>query len=104
MRWVEALLPDGLIGIWPGHAPLIARTASGPLEFDAGDGLERLSLGDGLMRVSHGECVILVSASPSASLPAGADEQQDREDLVDELTDALQETLADEELGVLQET
>ena len=102
--WVEALLPDGLIGIWPGHAPLIATTASGPLEYDAGNGIVRLSLGDGLLRVSHGECVILVSTPPAVTMPSEPDAQPDREGLVEELTDALHETLADEELGVLQET
>ena len=106
VRWVEVLLPDGLIGIWPGHAPLIASTASGPLEYDPGTGVVRLSLGDGLLRVSHGECVILVSAPPAVTGPSEPDALPDREGLVDELTDALRETLADQELEVeiLQET
>ena len=106
VRWVEVLLPDGLIGIWPGHAPLIARTASGPVRYGVGERLEQLNLGDGLLRVSHGECVILVSAPGSAGHPATSEDVADVRDnraLMDDLTDALEETLTGEERQALQE-
>lgn len=33
VAWVQAQLIDGSIGIWPGHAPLLAQTVTAPLVY-----------------------------------------------------------------------
>lgn len=58
--WVQVELSDGGgIGIWPGHAPLLAETVSAPLVY-ALDGKEhRVDLQGGILQVETGGVTIL---------------------------------------------
>jgi len=97
--WVEIPLEDGLIGIWPGHAPLVASTLGGDIVFDAGNGLEHLSVSPGILKVDVERCAILSSVRQAARAPA-----VDKEALFGELEEALEESLSPQQIKTMQET
>jgi len=52
VRWAQARLADGGgIGIWPGHAPLLAETAAGPLKYADSSGEHELLLQAGVLQI-----------------------------------------------------
>jgi len=59
VRWVKVALADGIaIGIWPGHAPLLAETVSAPLEYADARGVHEVLLRDGILHVEGGQVTI----------------------------------------------
>ncbi len=76
VRWVQAQLVDGGgIGIWPGHAPLLAGTVAAPLCYADKSGEHALPLDGGILRATPGRVTIytarkLASASEQADTPA----------------------------------
>jgi F0F1-type ATP synthase epsilon subunit len=57
---VQARLADGGgIGIWPGHAPLIAETASAPLRYADETGEHSLSLKAGILHIEKTGVTVL---------------------------------------------
>ena len=97
VHWVQVPLLDGLIGIWPGHAPLIAAVAGGKLRFQSDEGVQEMRISEGVLRVARGACVLLVR--PGADqMPAYA-----REGLADDLQEALGEVLTPDEIQALQD-
>lgn len=68
---------DGLVGILPGHAPLMTLLGAGELTLDIpGGGHELFFIGGGFMKVEKGEILILAEYAgkepPEGGLPAGA--------------------------------
>ena len=58
--WVQVQLADGGgIGIWPGHAPLIAETIGAPLIYAQDGEQHRIDLHHGILQVETGRVVIL---------------------------------------------
>ncbi|MBN1136951.1 MAG: hypothetical protein JXM73_10210 [Anaerolineae bacterium] len=58
--WVQVQLVDGGgIGIWPGHAPLIAETVSAPLIYAQNEQEHQIDLQPGILQVETGRVVIL---------------------------------------------
>lgn len=52
VNWVQAQLADGgSIGIWPGHAPLLAQTVAGPLTYADAQGHHLVVLAAGIMQI-----------------------------------------------------
>jgi F-type H+-transporting ATPase subunit epsilon len=98
VRWVQVPLKDGLIGIWPGHAPLIAAIAKGNVQYDTGESVESLSIEKGILRITQDRCAILVGSLPSQSVVSsnrtGA--------LVADLEGALFESLPQDQIQELQ--
>jgi F-type H+-transporting ATPase subunit epsilon len=75
IAWLQARLADGgSIGIWPGHAPLIAETVCGPVRYSDGSGEHRVELQAGLLHVESGGVVILVPGVLEADAPADPDQ------------------------------
>jgi len=71
--WVQVPLEDGLIGIWPGHAPLIGSLGRGGVQWDTGQGAEEFEVEGGMLRVDANGCVLLVGrASASTHGPRAA--------------------------------
>ncbi len=76
VRWVQAQLVDGGgIGIWPGHAPLLAETVAAPLRYADKSGEHALPLVGGILRATPGRVTIytartLPSDSEQADTPA----------------------------------
>ena len=59
VRWVQAQLADGAgIGIWPGHAPLLAETADASLRYADGTGEHSLSVKAGILNVTAGRVTV----------------------------------------------
>lgn len=55
---------DGLVGVLPGHAPMIAAIGAGPLKIVPADGPERfLFVADGFARVADGVVSIVCNAT-----------------------------------------
>ncbi|MFH1086645.1 MAG: F0F1 ATP synthase subunit epsilon, partial [Chloroflexota bacterium] len=83
--WVDVPLLDGSIGIWPGHAPLVAALGEGTVRFQTQRGEREVPVVAGILRVSLENCIVLVGA------PALADAEalEDRDQLADEVEQAL---------------
>jgi F0F1-type ATP synthase epsilon subunit len=59
--WVQVRLADGGgIGIWPGHAPLVAETVRGELRYADGEGEHALALETGILRIQRNRVTLLV--------------------------------------------
>jgi len=87
VSWVEIPLYDGLIGIWPGHAPLIAALAEGTVRYETRGEIRELAVGSGVLRVHEEGCAILVGA-----LQPAADSEGDKEALFSDLEEALHDS------------
>ncbi|MBN1402333.1 MAG: ATP synthase F1 subunit epsilon [Anaerolineae bacterium] len=99
VSWIEVPLQDGLLGIWPGHAPLIAALASGQVRFEVEGEIQTLQIEGGILRIGIERCAILVGAlRTSTELPEG-----DVERLAAEFEEALGEALSQEEIDALQQ-
>jgi F-type H+-transporting ATPase subunit epsilon len=99
VSWVEVPLQDGLLGIWPGHAPLIAALASGEVRFELEGEAHALQVEGGILRIGIERCAILVSAQQTATeLP-----ESDVERLASEFEEALEAALSEDELDALQQ-
>ncbi|MFL7793196.1 MAG: F0F1 ATP synthase subunit epsilon [Anaerolineae bacterium] len=54
VAWVQASLADGgPIGIYPGHAPLLAETVTAPLRYADASGEHTIDLNAGILQVSE---------------------------------------------------
>jgi|YNPNPStandDraft_1061719.scaffolds.fasta_scaffold16984_2 F-type H+-transporting ATPase subunit epsilon len=99
VRWVQVPLEDGLIGIWPGHAPLVGAVGAGEVRYATAEAEGRVPVEGGVLRVDAERCVVLVGLAPTYAEPAEAP----RDELVDELERALQETFSEEQIEELQQ-
>lgn len=99
VRWVQVPLEDGLIGIWPGHAPLVGAVGAGEVRYAAAEGEGGVPVEGGVLRVDAERCVVLVGLAPGYVEPAEAP----RDELVDKLEEALGEVLSEEQIEELQQ-
>jgi len=97
--WVEAPLDDGLIGIWPGHAPLVGAVAHGRVRFAVSGEEREMSVGGGVLRVDEERCSILVGAL-GAEAPA---EEERQDEIAARLEQALYDAMTPEEIEELQQ-
>ena len=65
--WVRVQLVDGSIGIWPGHAPLLAETVSAPLAYGLNGEEHRMDVQHGILQIETGGVTILTAAEGGAS-------------------------------------
>lgn len=82
---VVALLPDGEIGILPGHTVLLAETVDGEIRYFDADGKEhRLDLFGGILKVERNQVLIFTGGARTmnsdllSSMPIEADIHFDR--------------------------
>ncbi len=68
--FVMAPTTAGVVGILPGHAPLMARLATGILKYIAGEKTAKLAVSDGYLEVTPDKVVVLAEA---AELPEEID-------------------------------
>jgi len=79
VAWVQAHLADGGgIGIYPGHAPLLAESLTAPLRYADGSGEHTLDLEAGILQVGHGSVTVFTSGP--AQPCAGSEPAQGSED------------------------
>jgi len=98
VEWLQVPLADGLLGIWPQHAPLIASLSQGAIRFPVEEGVEEVALRGGILRVDREQCTVLTGAPP-------AEEETSHPDsggVTQDLEGALRESLSDEEIEELQ--
>jgi len=76
VAWVQVQLADGGgLGIWPGHAPLLAETVSAPLRYASAADIpaERiehiLNLEAGILQIEPGEVTVFTSGLNSSVDP-----------------------------------
>ncbi|MHB1319585.1 MAG: F0F1 ATP synthase subunit epsilon [Anaerolineae bacterium] len=97
VEWVQIPLEDGMIGVWPGHAPLVAATAAGTVtRMEAGVEVES-PLGPGILLIDGTHCVVLYSDS-------GAElNETDLDGLVENMETALEEAIGENQLSEILE-
>jgi F-type H+-transporting ATPase subunit epsilon len=99
VQWVQVPLEDGLLGVWPGHAPLIGALGHGTATYDTGDGTQESEIGGGLLRIAGERCSLLTVAAEQET----AEEKDADARLAAALEAALEEHLTEQELAALQE-
>ena len=90
--WVEIPLHDGLVGIWPGHAPMIASLRGGQLVYQARGETRGLAVQSGILRVHEEGCAVLVGSLQHAENASDSD----KEALFADLEQALQEGVGEQ--------
>jgi F-type H+-transporting ATPase subunit epsilon len=79
---------DGDLGVLPGHAPLLAALAVGPVFIDAGGSRTAVAVDGGFLHVAHEEDVTrvdILAEHAVASDELGQDTAEDRERRAEEL-------------------
>jgi len=66
VAWVQVELVDGRLGIWPGHAPLLAETAGAPLHYADSTGQHTLELDAGILQIERGRVTIFTGGQSPA--------------------------------------
>ncbi len=95
--WAQVPLEDGLLGVWPDHAPLVAATGAGELAYHQEGETHRLAVGSGVLRIDQTHCVVLFGST------APSDESSGNFDgLVLQTEEALHETFSEGEIEELQ--
>lgn len=88
--WAQIPLANGLLGVWPEHAPLIASLAAGRVEYADATGVESLEVDGGTVRIDNGLCVLLVGAPVEL-------ESEDHAGLFDAAAGVLEQELAEDQ-------
>ncbi len=96
--WLQVPLADGLLGIWPGHAPLIASLSQGAIRFHVDGDIEEMAVGEGILCVEKGRCVVLTGAPVVEEAVSNVASDA----LPSDLEGVLYEPLSDEEIEDLQ--
>ena len=93
VAWVQAHLADGGgIGIYPGHAPLVAETVTAPLRYADPAGEHALDLEAGILQVDA-EGVTIFTSGTSQPCEGGQPSQGLEETRFDRLAQALVATM-----------
>ena len=103
-HWVQIPLHDGLIGVWPGHAPLIASLAPGTLSYQVDEETRKLAIAGGILRVGLEQCAVLIHRANDPGQPDDPHDADvvDSEQLAVDLEEALYETLSQEDVRELE--
>ncbi len=73
VQWVQARLADGGgIGIYPGHAPLLAETVAASLRYADDAGEHNVALGAGVLQVDESGVTLLVGQQTRPTPAEGA--------------------------------
>ncbi len=101
--WVKVALADGgAIGIYPGHAPLLAETVTAPIRYADVEGQHTFEVRAGILEIDRHEVTVYTTGSAQPSEIEGAVEQQE-ETRFDRLTRELLARLEDEPEGILEQ-
>jgi F-type H+-transporting ATPase subunit epsilon len=96
--WLQVPLADGLLGIWPQHAPLIASLSQGTIRFHVDEGVKEMAVGVGILRLDGEQCTVLTGFPVAEEKISDFDSGRATEGL----EEALRESLSDEEIEDLQ--
>lgn len=78
--WVQVQLIDGSLGIWPGHAPLLAETVSAQLRYTDGTNEHALDVEAGILQIDREGVTIFTGGliRGEAHQPAANEKRIDR--------------------------
>jgi F0F1-type ATP synthase epsilon subunit len=101
--WVQVRLADGGgIGIYPGHAPLLAETVDAPLRYADASGEHALELETGILQVDGDGVTIFTSGSYQAREGSQSPRDSSSEEMrFDRLARALLTTIRAQPEGIL---
>lgn len=98
VSWVQVQLADGGgIGIYPGHAPLLAETVAAPLTYSDATGEHTLELAAGILHIDRHGVMVLSGGLHQPATEHGAPANFRR--LSEELLAAQQRSSDDQEKG-----
>ena len=89
--WVQIPLAAGMLGVWPGHAPLVASLGPGEIAYENEDGATAIPIDGGTLRIDAERCVLLVGGND-------ADVLADHDGLFEHALEGLGEAFSDEEI------
>jgi F0F1-type ATP synthase epsilon subunit len=89
-----ALLTDGSIGIFPGHAPLLAETVAGPLRYVDETGEHRVDLEIGILQIERHKVAVYTSGFVGQTSHEGDEASKSEAEQFDRLTWELMDILA----------
>ena len=98
VHWVQIPLTDGLLGVWPGHAPLVGALGRGILQFGLAAETRSIEIDGGVLRIDETGCTVLLGAGSSGLVSSDSD----LEALSRGLEEALAETLSEQQIADLQ--
>jgi F-type H+-transporting ATPase subunit epsilon len=90
VRWVQVPTADGLLGIWPLHAPLISAVVPGEVVYESDQGPGKEWIDGGILHVRHNQVLILTGSREHArvSNQSGVEAwDQSREEIGEILTE-----------------
>jgi F0F1-type ATP synthase epsilon subunit len=94
VAWVQVQLADGGgIGIWPGHAPLLAETVAAPLRYADALGEHALDLEAGILQIERDGVTIFTSGLAGQAISARPPDEDQEGARFDRLARALLTTL-----------
>ncbi len=85
---VERLVAPGTVGelgIYPRHAPLIAKLGPGVVRLHAPDGMQKIAIRDGFMQVRDDDVIILVTKAVRPEDVEKSDVEKELEIVLEEL-------------------
>lgn len=94
--WAQIPLTDGLLGVWPGHAPLMAAVSEGMVTYAINGEVRQLPISAGFLRIDSARCMIL-----SGALATFEPTERSVETLAVRLEEALLEHFTGDELEEL---
>lgn len=62
VQWVQIPTEQGLLGIWPQHAPLVSAVVPGDVEYESHDGTHREWVAGGILHIRHGQVLVLTGS------------------------------------------
>jgi len=68
---IQLQVADGSLGIWPGHAPLLAQTVRAPLHYTDETGEHALNLESGILHIDQTGVTILTGGLVAAEAESG---------------------------------
>jgi F0F1-type ATP synthase epsilon subunit len=94
VAWIQVQLADGGgIGIWPGHAPLLAETVAAPLRYADALGEHALDLEAGILQIARDSVTIFTSGLTRQAVTAQPPDEDQEGARFDRLAQALLATL-----------
>jgi len=95
VRWVQIPLADGMLGVWPGHAPLVGSLGQGEVSYETDEGSGSVAVEGGTVRIDAERCVLMVGSAGDEGL------SEDHDGLFGQAVAGLSEEFADGELEEL---
>lgn len=91
VAWVQAHLADGgPIGIYPGHAPLLAETVVAPLHYADASGEHAVDLNAGILQVTSVDVTVFIdNAKPCKEPSQGPEDDEHFDQLAQDLMTSL---------------